>query len=190
MRPSQFLPLAFVALVVVGCSGAATAPTAAAPTTAPAAATPAATAEPVASAEPEPTQEPVPTPTAEPSAVAGCLDKDVHAVLYKGLKDPGSLSQDELDALRAGIEAWEPSAEWQEYREWFLGDGGTARQGRRFLHAPGGRDDDRGVPVVRDHPTKVFGQHNRTRSGDVGASRRETFDGREGQCRRQSDRGA
>lgn len=127
MRPSLFLPLAFAAIAVAGCSGAATAPSAAAPTSAlatTAPATPASTAEPVGSAALTP--EPVPSPTAATGAVAGCLDKVVHAVLYKGLEDPGSLTEDDLTALRAGIEAWEPSEDYQkDYREWFLGEGGT-----------------------------------------------------------------
>ncbi len=126
MRPSRFMPLAFaaIAIAIAACSGTATAPSAAAPTTAPATTVP--TTEPVASATPASTSEPVASPTAPQAAAAGCLDGAVHAVLYKGLKDPGSLTDGDLETLRAGFEAWEPSTEWhKEYREWFLGDGGT-----------------------------------------------------------------
>jgi hypothetical protein len=115
------MPLAFAALAiaVAACSGAATVPSAAAPTTAPA--TPAATVEPVASATPEP----VPSPTAAPAAVAGCLDSAVHAILYKGLKDPDSLTADDEKTLLAGFKAWDPGEDEaaQSNREWFIKEG-------------------------------------------------------------------
>lgn len=125
MRPGRFIPLVLAAIAVAGCSGAATVPSPGAPTTAPATAAPAApTAEPVASA-PAPTPEPVPSPTAATGAVAGCIDSAVHAVLYKGLKDPGSLTADDEATLRAGFEAWDPGDDEaaKSNREWFLKEG-------------------------------------------------------------------
>jgi hypothetical protein len=134
------MPLAFAALAVAvaACSGAATVPSAAAPTTAPA--TPAATVEPVASATPEP----VPSPTAAPAAVAGCLDSAVHAILYKGLKDPDSLTEDEIQTLYDGFIAWMPSEEQKDLRLYFLGQGAmktkvtgamTLRSGQAVIEA-------------------------------------------------------
>ncbi len=120
MRPGLFMPLALAAIVVAGCSGATTVPSTAAPTTAPTTSAPA--AEPVASATPAPTPDPVSSPTAAPSAIAGCLDKVVHAVLYKGLKDPGSLTEGDIATLQAGFEAWDPGEDRSAVsnREWFL----------------------------------------------------------------------
>lgn len=134
MRFRRVMPLAFAAIVVAGCSGAATAPSAAAPTTAPAAATPAPTPESVASATAAPTPEPVASATAAPSAVAGCLDKAVHAVLYKGLKDPDSLTAEDEAVLQAGLEAWEPVGDNKDRREWFL-DGEASLDGTTGMRA-------------------------------------------------------